>query len=130
MPVYTLLNAAQADGPGGFLDVRGADNASFLISGDFEATVRFEASFDGSEWFAYYGKVGSARHVASFVPGPTFVQFDTEAVAYLRPVVTNYRRGAVTVKGYVETAEGKIMIWDGTNVAAVTETGQLKVSTT
>jgi hypothetical protein len=130
MPLSVLLDSAQADGPGSSLDVRGADKAAFLIQGSFEAEIRFEASFDGSTWFPYMGQVGAGRALMGSAGKPGFVLFDTEAVAYLRPVVFNYKGGVVTVQGYVETAEGKVMIWDGTNVAAVTSDGQLKVSTT
>lgn len=129
MAVTVLLNNASQNGPGNALDVRGADKASFLVGGDFDATVKFEASLDGTEWFSYYGKAGAAKVLTNGVSHPCFVVFDAEGVAYIRPVIANYRSGAVTVKGYVETASGKVMIWDGTNVAAVTATGQLKVTT-
>lgn len=101
MALNTLLNNATANGPGTSLDCRNGKTAVFLISGVFDAAVKFEASLDGTTWFSFNGEIADDLK-SSVTYSPSYVEFDVEGVAYIRPNVQNYRSGAVTVVGYVE----------------------------
>lgn len=97
----TLLNGATANGPGSSLDCRNGKTAVFLISGTFDAAVKFEASLDGTVWFPFNGEIADNLK-SSVAYSPCYVEFDVEGVAYIRPNVQSYQSGAVTVVGYVE----------------------------
>lgn len=101
MAFSILLNSASADGPGSYLDCREGKTAVFLVSGTFDAAVKFEASLDGSNWFSFIGYVNGGQCTA-VVYSPCYVEFKVEGVAYLRPVVSAYTSGSITVAGYVE----------------------------
>ncbi len=106
MAVTTLLNNAATNGEGLALDVRGLSGAAFLISGTFDANVKFEASFDNSTWFPYVGYIQGISVPQGMVSGSkdkasnVVVTFDTIGIGYIRPVVVNYISGSITVVGY------------------------------
>jgi hypothetical protein len=72
-----------------------------LVSGTFDAAVKFEASLDGTNWFPFIGCLNGDLS-SSVTYSPSYVVFDVEGVAYIRPNVQNYQSGSVTAVGYVE----------------------------
>lgn len=97
----TLLNNATTNGSGTALDCREGNTVVLLVSGDFDAAVKFDASIDGTNWFSFTGSVNGGMKSA-VVYAPCHVEFKVDGVAYVRPVVVGYKSGAVTVTGYVE----------------------------
>lgn len=105
MAAVTLLSNVRADGPGQALDCRAAKKATFVITGDFDAAVNFEFSLDGVNWYPFTGKLsGTLESSVTYAPG--YVVFDVEPVAYIRPKVSAYKSGRVTVVGYADYREG------------------------
>lgn len=102
MAAVTLLSAATQDGPGAALDCVGKKKALLRVTGKFEADVVFEASVDGTDYFPYSGKANGADGKVGVISAPGYVVFEVEPVAYLRPRVSRYRSGSVTVVGYAE----------------------------
>jgi len=102
LPVFTLLSNAASNGPGQYMDCTDVNKAVIQVLGSFEANVRFEASLDGSSWFPFEGKLACGKGIVHMVSAPNAVYFDVEAIRYIRPVVSNLRKGAVTAIGYFD----------------------------
>ena len=96
-----LLTAAVADGAGTALDVRGARRALLSVTGTFDARVNFEGSLDGTNWFPVEGRVNNGRE-ESMADRTCRVRFEVEDLAYIRPNVSAFVSGAVTVEGYAK----------------------------
>ncbi|BCV23290.1 hypothetical protein [Gelria sp. Kuro-4] len=113
MAFTVLLDNVQANGPGTSLDCRGYHKATVLLGSSFTADVKFEASLDGSNWFPFMGKANGSLDTG-MVSSPSYVRFDVEGIAYLRPVVANYRTGTVYAVGFAEN-----VVVDAPSIAAV-----------
>jgi len=109
-----LLSNAQGNGPGNALDVRDANEALFVVTGEFNARVRWEFSVADSpgpsDWYPYVGRVNNSRGEDSFTDRPCRVMFSVEPIAWLRPYVYDYQSGTVTVVGYVEARRGRTRV--------------------
>lgn len=101
MALYTLLNNVSANTTGSSLDCQNGKTAVVLVSGNFNADVKFQASLDGTNWFPYMGCVNGSISSGE-VRASSYIEFDVEGIAYLRPLVANYVTGNITVTGYVE----------------------------
>jgi len=102
MAATTLLNGVTANGAGTPLDCTGALEAVIQVRGSFEATIFFEASLDGTNWFPYEGKLAAGRGIVNCIWAPAALVFRVGGVKYLRPVVANYKQGAITAVGYTD----------------------------
>lgn len=111
-----LLSNATANAPGSALDCRNAKRASFVITGSFDAAVNFEFSLDGTNWYPYVGSLACGQ-VSSVTYAPGYVLFDVEPVAYIRPSVSAYKSGSVTVVGYVDDKEAPVFNFAHFNAA-------------
>lgn len=107
MPVVTLLSGATANGPGTALDCRNAKKASFVITGTFKAAVSFEFSQDGTNYYPFTGKVNGGLD-SSVTYSPGHVLFDVEPVGWIRPNISQYESGSITVTGYVDDKEAAV----------------------
>lgn len=116
MGAVTLLDKATASGPGKALDCRNAKKASFAITGNFVATITFEASLDGENFYPCSGEVYGEVCTSLVVPGLVIFP-DVEAIAYLRPRVQMYQKGSVTVVGYTEARVDELMSYAHFNAA-------------
>lgn len=119
MGLQTLLSNVTANGPGAVLDCTGQKKAVLLISGTFNANVSFEASLDGVTYFSFSGKPNGGKALAAVVAAPGYVEFDVGGVAYLRPLVSRYENGSISVVGYTEVEResavgSNALIYDGT----------------
>lgn len=101
MALYTLLNNVSSNTTGSALDCRNGKTSVVLVSGNFNADVKFQASLDGTNWFPYVGCVNGSISSGE-VRAPSYIEFDVEGIAYLRPIVANFVTGNITVTGYVE----------------------------
>lgn len=116
MGAVVLLDGATSAGPGQALDCRFAKKASLAVTGDFVATVSFEASLDGVNFYQFSGELHGNSCTSVVTPGLVIFP-DVEAVAYIRPRVQMYQRGSVTVVGYVETRVDDLMSYAHFNEA-------------
>ncbi|WP_026487636.1 hypothetical protein [Caldanaerobius polysaccharolyticus] len=102
MAASVLLNNVMANGPGLALDCTNKKRALLRITGKFHADVVFEASLDGVDYFSYSGRANGAGSRVAVVSAPGYVVFEVEPIVYLRPKVSRYESGAITVVGYAE----------------------------
>ncbi|HHV58258.1 MAG TPA: hypothetical protein GXX50_10930 [Firmicutes bacterium] len=97
----TLLDNVTANTTSPALDCLGSKEAGFLISGSFEAAVKFEATLDGTNWFSVNGRVnGSLESPVAY--SPCYATFDVGGFAALRVRVDGYKSGQVTVVGFTK----------------------------
>lgn len=121
MAAVTLLNNAQADGPGQALDCRNGKFACLVVTGNFEAAVNFEFSLDGVNFYPLTGCLnGGLESSVTYSPG--YAMFNVEPFAYIRPRVSAYKSGSVTVVGYVEAKPDEVFTYAHFNA---TTTGTL-----
>lgn len=113
MSLQVLMSNVTADGPGSALNCIGRSKAVVFVSGRFTANVSFEASLDGVTYFSFSGRPNGGSSLAAVVSAPGYLEFDVGGIAYLRPVVSRYESGTVTVHGYVDSAGGNV-VYDGT----------------
>lgn len=104
MAVSTLLSNATSNTTGSVLDCRNAKQAAFVIAGIFDAAVNFQFSLDGTNFYPYIGRVNGSLD-SSVVYNAGYVVFNVEPVAYIRPVVSAYQSGSITVLGYVDDSK-------------------------
>lgn len=103
MPVelQTLLSAAQATGADLALGVpRKAASALFEVTGTFTATITWEGSADGSTWFTIPAmRIGGGSGIATTATGTGLYAVACQGLAAVRPNITAYTSGSVTVNG-------------------------------
>lgn len=101
MAATPLLTNATTNGPGDALDCTGKEAACFVITGKFEADVKFQFSIDGTNFYSFVGLLNGTGY-SSETSAPGYVVFYVKPVTYIRPVIENYKSGAITVVGYAE----------------------------
>ena len=94
-----LQDAAGATGNGNVLDVVGQASAVIAITGTFSATVTFEGTLDGTNWFAVNAtKVGDGG-VASTATTTGLYRIACASITSLRARVSTWASGALTATG-------------------------------
>lgn len=102
MAATVLLDNVSSNAIGQPLDCTGKRKALLRVTGNFDAAVVFEASIDGTDYFSYSGKPNGADSFAAVLAAPGYMVFDVGPIMYLRPKVTRYKSGRITVVGYAE----------------------------
>lgn len=95
----TLLNAVTANGAGAAADVSGYTTASFVVTGTFDATVSFEGSVDGTNWFLLTSvpwDSGGFWNTSYSNPGSYVTQIG--GISQVRARIEDYASGSITVK--------------------------------
>lgn len=99
-----LLSAAGATGAGSALDTVqsptiASSRAVFNVTGTFVATVTFEGSFDGTNFVTIQAQnvAGGAAATTTTTTGVFYI--DCKGLKSVRPNVTAYTSGSVTVDG-------------------------------
>lgn len=101
----TLQNAAGATGNGTAFDLcntatRDAYASAILsITGTFSATVTFEGTIDGSNWFSLLGQNMASGVQSATATGTGAFAFNVIGLTKIRARVSAYTSGNVTVKG-------------------------------
>jgi hypothetical protein len=96
--------AATTNGNGIALKLNNASTAVLSISGTFNATVNFEASFDNSTWvpIAGFNRATGATGTSTSSAGDW--SLPVHGYQYLRARISNFSSGSVTVNAYTTTA--------------------------
>jgi len=116
MPVTTLLNNAQAVGPGSAMNLAGVNEAAIRITGNFIASILIEATFDGTNWFPYDGRLVGAKNYLQIFDKPATVYIEKVGALYaVRLNVVTYKSGSINATGYTDTG-GKDVVLTGRKV--------------
>lgn len=99
LPLQTLLSAVAATGAGTSLETAGYGVASFQVTGTFSATVTWQGSNDNSNWVSIPARKVADDAVATTATATGIYIVNTQGVHFIRPNVTAYTSGSVTVKG-------------------------------
>jgi hypothetical protein len=103
-PPVVCLSAAAATGAGTALDCAGATYATFAVTGTLTSlTVTFEGSVDGTNYAAVPTENAAGSAVSTTTATGIFM-VHVGALKSVRPNVTTYVSGNVTVTGAVTTA--------------------------
>lgn len=97
--MFILQDAAGATGNGNVLDVVGQASAVIAITGTFSATVTFEGTLDGTNWFSVYAtKIGDGG-VASTASTTGLYRIACASITSIRARVSTWASGALTATG-------------------------------
>lgn len=95
-----LQSAVSATGDGGTLDVSGLASVGFQVSGTFTATVTFEATINGADWFSLRAKNVATGAVAATATAAGGYVADCAGLALVRARVTWTSGTSVTITAY------------------------------
>lgn len=103
---HTFQSGAEATGNGTVMDVGGLAEVGVQVEGITNATVTFEATIDGSTWYAIRTINVTDGSVASAVTADALVRVPVAGMDKLRARISAYVGGTITVtgKGVVATA--------------------------
>lgn len=94
----TLQNAVGATANGDPLRVAGFNIVMFVLTGTFDATVTFEATIDGTNWFSIQTTNLATGNSATTTTSTGLFQASISGVVDVRARVSTYASGNVTVK--------------------------------
>ena len=98
----TLQNAAAAAGPGTALNVRGYGLAVVQLTGTWVGTVSFQATADGTNWWAIQGRSVQDGSIVTSATANGAWRFDVTGLTQIRANITAYTSGNVTANGYAQ----------------------------
>lgn len=96
---FNLQNAAAATGNGNDMLVHNYGGALLNISGTFVGTITFEASSDGTNWYAVKGKDRTPDTSATTATAPSIVFVALQGLSHFRARISAYTSGNITVDG-------------------------------
>jgi hypothetical protein len=79
------------------VNVHGCANITFNITGTWVATLTFEGTTDGTNWFAVYGNQVSSDETVQFVTGNTAVSVSCGGLLEVRVIATAYTSGTADI---------------------------------
>lgn len=98
LPV-TMQSAAVATGNGTDLLTANYGGANIFISGTFSGTVTFEASHDGTNWYAIAGTNRTSGTAATTATVPGLYRIEAQGINRVRARVSAWTSGDITAVG-------------------------------